>query len=197
MSVVAWALTSRDNLKQVLGITTNTDNDLLDNIINRATYIIESYCGNRRFKSTAYTNQEYDGTDTNYINAKHYPITAMTAYEKNYGNVGDTDWESLQGEYIKYIDDGEGPGQFYYKFGFLKGVRNYRFSYTAGYSTIPYDLEQACLDLCVWIYNDRKNKGMKSESLGEYSYTKESFTGNPIENLGIDVALEKYRTPTI
>jgi len=197
MGVVSYALTTEDNLKEVLGITTNTENNLIDNIINRATDIIESYCGNRRFMSTAYTNEEYDGTGTCYINSRNYPITHLTAYEKNYGSVGTTDWNTLQADYIRYLDEGQGPGQFYYQMGFSRGVRNYRFTYVAGYATIPNDLEEACIELCVYIYKDRQNKGMKSESLGEYSYVKESFTGNIIENLGLDLVLDKYRTPTV
>ena len=197
MPLVSYSLTSLDNLKEVLGITDNSKDSLLTNIINRSTDIIESYCNGRRFASTSYTEEEYDGTGTKYINARHFPITAMTAYDRNQGSVGTTDWNSLQSDYIKYIDDGVGPGQFYYEHGFIRGARNYRFSYTAGYTTIPNDLEEACLELSVWIYKDRQSKGLKSESLGEYSYTKETFTGNPIENLGIDLTLEKYRTPTI
>jgi len=197
MALESYALITLDNLKEVLGITDNTQNSLLTNIINRATDIIESYCGNRRFASTTYTNQEYDGTGTCFINARHYPITAMTAYEKNQGSAGTADWSTLQNDYIKYIDDGHGPGQFYYQMGFVRGVRNYRFSYTAGYTTIPHDLEEACLEICVWIYKDRQNKGMQSESLGEYSYTKQLLKGNVIEDLGVDLVLEKYRTPVI
>lgn len=196
MALVSYALTSLDNLKEVLGVTDNAQDALLTNLINRATDTIESYCG-RRFASTAYTDEEYDGTGTRYINAKQYPITALTAYEHNSGASGTTDWNTLQNDYIKYIDDGQGPGQFLYDQGFIRGIRNYRFTYTAGYTTIPYDLEQACLDLCTWFYNSRKNMGLQSETLGEYSYTKSVFTGNPIENLGIDLILEKYRTPTI
>ena len=197
MGIVDYALVSRANLKEVLGIVTSTDDSLLDNIINRATDIIESYCGNRRFKSTDYTNQEYDGTGTYLINARHYPITAVTSYQENNGTTGTADWDDLQGDDVNYVDDGNGPGQFHYASGFQRGIRNYRFSYTAGYATIPNDLEEACIQLCVWIYKDRQSKGLKSESLGEYSYTKETFTGNVIENLGIDLILEKYRTPII
>ena len=197
MALVTYALTTLDNLKEVLGITDNSKDTALDNIINRATDTIESYCGNRRFASTVYANEEYNGTDTLYINAKQYPITALTGYDRNDGNVGNADWNSLQSEYITYADDGQGPGQFYYQYGFPKGASNFRFSYTAGYSTIPYDLEQSCLQLCSWYYKSTESMGLQSESLGEYSYTKQQFTGNPIENLGIDLALEKYRTPTI
>lgn len=195
--LVSYALTSLANLKEYLGITDNSKDNLLENIINRATDMIENYCDGRRFVSTLYTNEEYDGTGTFFINARNFPITALNAYERNQGNVGDTDWESLQSDFVKFIDGGQGPGQFYYKMGFIRGVRNYRFTYTAGYTTVPYDLEEACLELCVYIYKDKQSKGLKSETLGEYSYTKESFTGNPIENLGLDLVLEKYRVPTI
>lgn len=197
MPLVSYALTSLDNLKEVLGITDNAQDSLLTNIINRSTDTIESYCNNRRFALTVYANEEYDGTGTQLINARHYPITAMTAYERNDGSVGTTDWNSLQNDFIKYVEDGDGPGQFFYEQGFVRGTKNYRFSYTAGYATIPYDLEEACLELSVWFYKQRQSMGMKSETLGEYSYTKESFTGNPIENLGLDIILEKYRTPVV
>jgi len=197
MPLVSYALCSLDSLKEVLGITDNSQDTLLTNIINRSTDTIESYCNNRRFKSTVYTNEEYDGTGTRYINARQYPITAVTAYEENDGSVGTTDWNALQSDYVKYIEDGHGPGQFYHEGGFERGPKNYRFTYTAGYATIPYDLEEACLELSVWFYKQRQSMGMKSETLGEYSYTKESFTGNPIENLGLDMILEKYRMPVI
>jgi len=196
-TLVSYALTNLSSLKEVLGIVTGDEDSLLTNIINRVTDIIESYCNGRRFASTVYADEEYDGTGTMRVNARHFPITAVTAYEGNDGRAGNADWNSLQSDSVRYIDDGQGPGQFYYSPGFVVGTRNYRFSYTAGYATIPYDLEEACIQLCTWIYTDRKNKGMKAETLGEYSYTKESFTGNVIENLGIDLILEKYRIPTI
>jgi hypothetical protein len=195
--LVAYALTTLANLKEVLGIVDASQDSLLTNTINRATDMIESYCNGRRFASTVYTNEKYDGTGTQLINARHFPITALSAYEYNAGTVGDVDWDSLQDDFISYIDDVAGPGQFYYENGFARGTRNYRFSYTAGYATIPYDLEQACLDLCVFIYNSRSSQGMLSETLGDRSYTKMQFTGNPIDNIGIDLVLEKYRTPTI
>ena len=199
MAIVAWALTSRANLKELLDIASgDTSKDtLLDNLINRATYLIESYCNNRRFASTVYTSQEYDGTGTYYINLRHFPVTALSAQQRNHGTIGSADWNDLESDFVKLIDNGEGPGQVFYQPGFFKGVRNYRFSYTAGYTTIPYDLEQACLELCSYMYNDRKAKGMKSETLGEYSYTKETKTGNMFEDLGIDLVLDKYREPII
>jgi hypothetical protein len=197
MAIVAYALTTLDHLKEVLGETTNDNNTLLENIINRATDTIESYCNNRRFKSTVYTEEMYDGTGTHYINLRQYPVTEVTVVEQNNGIAGDPHWDVVDSDLGSYIEDGHGPGQLYYEHVFVRGARNYRTTYTAGYTTIPYDLEQACLDLCVWFYKQRQTLVMKSETLGEYSYTKETLTGNPIENLGLDLILEKYRTPVI
>lgn len=197
-TLVSYALTSLANLKEALDIKVNADDDLLKNIINRSTDVVENYCGGRRFASTTHTNEEYDGNGRYYINLKHYPVTALTTYQRNYGTVGDTDWNSLEGDYIKLVSDTtDGPGQVYYIGGFLKGVRNYRFTYTAGYSTIPNDLEEACIILATYMYNARKSTGLKSETLGEYSYTKETGIKDMIKDLGLDLILDQYREPTI
>ena len=198
MSLVSYALTSLANLKEHLDIVDNESDTLLTNIINRSTDIIEKYCNGRRFKQTTYTNEEYDGTGTNYINLKHYPVTTLSTYEKNYGTVGDTDWDGLEGDFIKLISDStQGPGQVFYQGGFLRGIRNYRFTYIAGYSTIPNDLDEACLELSAYLYNNRKSSGLKSETLGEYSYTRDDSIGNVIKDLGLDLVLDQYRQPII
>ena len=189
-----YALTTLANLKEVLGITDNTQNALLTNLINRATDIIEKYCNGVRFLTTTHTNEEYDGTGTNTISLRHFPIIILTSYDQNQGTQGDPSWSTLEASGIKAINE---TGQVYYGFGFARGVRNYRFTYTAGYATIPTDLEQACLDICAYIYNVRKNTGMKSESLGEYSYTKDDAIGNVIKDLGIDLIIDQYREPVI
>jgi len=49
-------------------------------------------------------------------------------------------------------------------------------SYTAGYTPIPYALEAACLELVKYKYNQSKKDGaLRSESLGDYSYTIGDF----------------------
>jgi len=194
MSLHSYSLTTLANLKEVLGITDNTQNSLLTNLINRATDIIEKYCNGKRFLLTTYTREEYNGTGSKMISLNHFPIITLTAYEQNQGTIGDPSWSTVEASGIKAINE---TGQVYYSFGFARGIRNYRFTYTAGYATIPTDLEQACLDICVYIYNVRKNSGMKSESLGEYSYTKDDAIGNVIKDLGIDLMLDQYREPVI
>ena len=55
---------------------------------------------------------------------------------------------------------------------FHEGSRNVLIHYVGGYATVPYDIEQACLEAAAMLYRDRKrDKGIASESLGDYSYS--------------------------
>jgi len=58
---------------------------------------------------------------------------------------------------------------------FPAGHQNIIVRYTAGYSTIPYDLEQICIDLVKLKYEQQnQTANLKSERLGDYAYTKEA-----------------------
>jgi hypothetical protein len=55
---------------------------------------------------------------------------------------------------------------------FRAGNRNVLLHYVGGYETVPYDIEQICLEIAAGLYRDRKrDTGVQSESLGDYSYT--------------------------
>jgi len=73
----------------------------------------------------------------------------------------------------KGTDEFYNPGILYYYGGFNAGHQNVFVWYTAGYTTIPYALEQACLELVKFKYDQSKrDPGMKSEKIGGvYSYT--------------------------
>jgi len=56
--------------------------------------------------------------------------------------------------------------------GFDCGYRNYRVIYQAGFSTIPYAIQQCVAALAVSVFNSMGvNSNLQSESLGGYSYT--------------------------
>ena len=61
--------------------------------------------------------------------------------------------------------------------GFTGGERIW-VDYTAGYTTIPEALEQACIDLASSLYQSRgKDLGVVSERIGDYSYSRASGVG--------------------
>ncbi|MGE0536643.1 MAG: phage head-tail connector protein [Pirellulales bacterium] len=69
---------------------------------------------------------------------------------------------------------------------FASGIRNYRITCTAGYQTIPADLEGLCLELASQLYEDRKN--LQSETIGTWSRTFNTQKEDPF----VSATLAKY-----
>jgi len=70
-------------------------------------------------------------------------------------------------------------GVLYCPGGWTRG-QEYFVDYTAGYATAPIDLEDICIRLVVNRYNQSKKDGsIKSESLGDYSYTMADMRSLP------------------
>ena len=75
------------------------------------------------------------------------------------------------------VDETRGSGVLYNPQGWQRGVE-YHISYVAGYTTVPYALEMACLELVKYKWNATTAAGgpYKAESLGDYSYTLADFS---------------------
>ena len=75
------------------------------------------------------------------------------------------------------------------------GFKELRVQYTAGYgaSDIPKDLKMAVINASCNLFNNRKQAGIKSESLGDYSVTY--IDTNSVDALFDNVSniLDKYR----
>jgi uncharacterized phiE125 gp8 family phage protein len=195
MPLLAYALTTLANVKAILGITAATYDDILENYIDAATEAIENYC-NRRFLSTVHTNEIYDGTGSKYLVLRHYPIITFTSAQKLISDYESNDWEDLETEWLQHQATN---GRVFYEGGFHEGFSNYRFTYTAGYVTIPNDVRDACEKLVVEWYNNRtKASGVTSERLGEYAISySPTVTASQIKGLGLDAILDAYRTPQV
>ena len=58
---------------------------------------------------------------------------------------------------------------------FPSGLQSTLIEYSAGYTTVPDDLHQACLVIAATMYLSRKSDtSLQSESLGDYSYSMAS-----------------------
>jgi hypothetical protein len=56
---------------------------------------------------------------------------------------------------------------------FSPGFKNVRVEYTAGYVTIPADIQQACARLvAVWLADSSRTAGLESETTGDYRFTR-------------------------
>lgn len=185
MPLVAYALVSLANTKTFLGITDNTKDALLEMLINMATDYIQSQCNVNYFMATDYVIQELDGTGTDQLVLPNHPAWDLTSLQERTGS-GITDWRTIPSD--EYTLDGDNgiitwTSQFT---GFDEGLndenalsdpifqkvkRKYRATYTAGYNTIPYDLQYACMSLVGQMLNTKSASGIVSESLGDHSIT--------------------------
>ena len=58
-----------------------------------------------------------------------------------------------------------------------RGSRNITVDYTAGFTTIPDDIEAACIEIATLLYSSgERDPAMKSEKLGDYAYTMADLT---------------------
>lgn len=70
------------------------------------------------------------------------------------------------------IEIDESAGKVWVSGGVPEGRENVFVSYMAGYSTVPDDLEQACIDLVGEMFRSRqRDSTVRSETLGDYSVT--------------------------
>lgn len=168
MALNANALTSIANVKSQLDLppTANALQDArLEIFINAASQAIESYC-NRKFHSQPYTEFR-SGRRQNMLMPYEYPITAVT--ELNIDN-------SRQFLPATAVDSGDysiadrGHTVLLNRL-FPQGYGNIKLTYTAGYATIPADVELACIWAVEWFakHRDRKDMGRVSSGKGDES----------------------------
>lgn len=206
MDLLAYALVSLDNTKTFLGITDHSKDEKLKMLINMATDYIESQTG-KRFVSATHTEEEYDGTGTMQLVLKTFPIITFSLLEVNNSANNSDNWETIASENYwvdmekgiitrtsNFVDFDESDEDGLSDTAFTKGKNRYRATYTSGYSTIPYDLQFACMTLVSQLLNTSSGGGIKSESLGDHSVTYQDMTEISGKNGGIlkDV-LSKYR----
>lgn len=149
--MTAQDLTTLANVKSWLGISTDTDNALLSRLITAASSIMQNYV-NRDFVSQSYTTI-CDGIGGNTMVLPNYPITEVQVVKVDGLTIPSTsyifDWHRL-------ILRG---------YTFTRDKANVEIHYTAGYTTIPADLEEACIELVGYKYRERNRIGEASKAM--------------------------------
>lgn len=198
MALLSYALTNLADVKESLGITDNSKDNLIERKINQATEMIENFCGlnnDHHFASTTYTNEEYDATNTDELVLRARPIITLTSVSARDSSENISSFTTLDSQDYFYDEYA----------GVIKGVavfsgswNRYRVTYTAGFATIPDDLAEACVLLASELVAnaDQSGSGVKSKQEGqrkvEYFQPNEANSGSLIEQLGIDDMLARY-----
>lgn len=182
--------------KEILGITGNTE----DEFVELAQYEIESKVKNylnRDLELNDYV-ELYNGTGDKYLALNQFPINSVTKVEKYSGldSNNDEEWEELeQGiDYERIVIPTTKDYILIDGSLFSLGNQNIRITYNAGYSDIPYEIQQACKKLMLLYYGEVK----KTKSLGMSSVSQGSgFTQTTTYDLSAEErilkSIEKYR----
>ena len=166
-------LSTLANLKERLGITGSTEDTYLTNLLRRASARIEAILG--RTVVTAVYTEFYDGDGTTCINLRQGPVTSVSSLEYvSYDGAGGSSLTAYtaNGDFFLRGDETNFrlPGYLeFYGSNLTNGQQNYKVVYTAGYSSVPYDIEQACLHAAVWFRNERKDTGSSGRDVGDGS----------------------------
>ncbi len=165
-------LTSLANLKESLGITDASKDTYLNNLIARATQTIERHVG-RELVSATYT-EYHDGGNRSLL-LRRGPIQSVTSVNLvTYDTAGaETLDAQTAGSYFAYGKNDENwrlRGRLEWNTGrWSFGQRLWKVIYVAGFSTVPFDLEQACIEVATWFYNQRKDIGNEGRAVGAES----------------------------
>lgn len=191
----SWALTSEADVKESLGITGTSQDNLIRRKINQATDMIEAFCGKnngQHFASTTYTNEEYDGTGTNQLILRNAPVISLSNFSERNTTENDNDWTTIESR--DYFVDLT-AGVIDCRFGILPYWNLYKVTYVAGFTTIPSDLAEACVMLsCALVESASTGASVKKKTQGPKTIEYyDSVQGESlITQLGIDDMLQRY-----
>lgn len=157
-------LTSLAHLREYLKKeTADTEDDtFLQDIITRMSADIEKKCG-RTFIATTHT-EYYKGDGKDRLLTRQFPINSVTSIHVDEDRLWASD-TALDSDDITISDDVPGLIILNGDYFDLSNVENVKVVYNAGYATIPYDLESACIKLCAIEYIEarRLNASIKGE----------------------------------
>lgn len=174
MAVNTYSLITLDNVKLFIGLSNSTSDvdDLIEDLIDRISTSFETYC-DRKFLSREYT-EYYDGVGEDKLFVDQYPIITISGIwdDRDWGWASDTIVDS---DYYRISNNG-----WFVVFNntvLLDYQQNVKIAYTAGYSTIPDDLKQACIEEVARTYKNKNQIDISSKTLidGSVSYVVTDF----------------------
>lgn len=151
-------LTTVANLQGWLNDAQNVSSDTLQRLVTAASQFIQTVL-NRTIKSQSYTDV-LDGRGTRRIFLGNRPVTAVSSVQVDGLTVPPSPGPGLDG----YVWSSSSISLIGY--AFTRGAGNVVISYTAGYPTVPFDLEQACLELCAFKWRKKGKEGNSSIAMG-------------------------------
>src|SRR6185312_9914823 len=187
---------SIEDVKTYFNITSSAEDYVLTVLVASASANIEQYC-NRTFAQAAYTETR-NGNGGDRISVRQYPIASVQSVTVDGLTVPIASNAVSDGVVFSddaiYIRNRGRPGYPAAPWCFARGVQNVVLQYTAGYQTIPADLNQACVELVGWKRAKRDRIDKKNETLGSQQTQGYDLSAAPASVLA---AIASYRLTMI
>ena len=168
---MSTALTTLVDVKLFLGITDTSQDAFLNAMITRMSGFIERQC-NRVFGIADYT-EYYDADEANggVLNLKQGPLVSISHLYNDVTRAFGADTEIDAADFVFYSP--EAMVQLLEDQCFDVGFQAIKILYRAGYTTIPDDLAQGCIDLIAFKFYQRAAGGgtISSKTLADASFT--------------------------
>ncbi len=171
--------TSLQDQKAFLGIAvaTATWDALLATLITQKTRSIVDYCQDN-IEATDYID-DYNGEGFDKLILRHKPIVSVAYIRSDYNRVFGVETAI---DPTLYAFDAD-PGIIELRgYSLAYGTKNVRVSYRAGYATVPTSVVLACQMWVGHVFEQRKDRGLTNQSLGNRSY------GLDLTAIPVDVA---------
>lgn len=187
------ALTSVSDVKESLDIPSSdhTKDNLITRKINQVSQMIENYC-ERSFKADDYI-EEINGSFTNELSLRQRPVNSFTKLEARDSAVNVESWFDIDATYY-FVD--ESAGLLKLLFGASGKWDAWRATYNAGYTTIPSDLAEACVDIvCYYVRNPGGDVNVRSKQEGQRRtdfYQGVQGFKNLLQQLGLEQVIDSY-----
>lgn len=172
-------LTTILNVKDWLAITNDGDDRVLQRLISSCSLAANRFM-NRVLLSNTYT-ESYDGNDNTRLMLREWPITAVASlniytplFPWSYGYQSVPPGPAVGGTVIPVSPDGAQyqPGYsfdnlsiFVAGYKFVRGKQNVIVTYTAGYTAVPMNVEQAIIEWVADRFRLRSRIGEKSKAI--------------------------------
>lgn len=135
-----YCLTTLERGMQWLGVTQDTDNKTA-NMIRSVSFLIQNFLSYQVAQAT-YT-RKFNGRGGNTLFVPDIPLVSVSSVIINGVPVPQGDFTGVTQRAGFYFDE---DAIRLIGYCFVRGAQNIQTTYTAGYTTIPEDIEQACLD---------------------------------------------------
>jgi hypothetical protein len=166
----ATALTTWARVQALLGTSgaPNTDQTLVEYLINSISDQAEMIAGGRRLKSRSYsptgsTPYIFDGNGREEIILPEWPVTAISHVYIDSTRAWGAATEIDAADFVFDVD----TGLLYYPGRTLTaGIRNLRIDRTAGWATVPDYVQQAVVETVIWTRSRLRGSNIGMRSVG-------------------------------